>query len=176
MLAGLIPFIKKEEFLKRIGSSGILVGLLLIGCLFIPNLESVNQISDRMLGLLIDPEEDVSYLERRAQFETGIAAIQSNFWFGQYMEDWWRTGVRGLYIHNWLSFLVCYGVFMFLVSIALIVGAFYNIFVQIRAGSSIARIMVLPVLIYCILAVVFARHYGWHFVWLGLGLATTIKR
>ncbi|RKO65483.1 O-antigen ligase family protein [Desulfofundulus salinus] len=128
---------------------------------------------ERMMSIIVQPLSDTSLQGRLMLLREGVDYLRHNWLLGQYMAEWWKTGELGGYIHNWLSFIVAYGIgpfilFTFLIILLLVKG--YNIMKK--------KMMVTPIvlLLFASSAIIIARSYVWPFIWFIMGLLVNYKK
>jgi hypothetical protein len=134
--------------------------------------ETLGPSMERMTVLLFEREADESFLARQALLAEGLQNLRENWMLGRFLDEWWRSGIGGYYMHNWLSFWQSYGFFPFIGSLALFGGIGFALFKQLaRPRSTTGATMAL--FTYAMLAIVTARGYSWSFLWLALGITAT---
>ena len=126
-----------------------------------------------MTILLFNREADESYEARKVILSEGVQYLKENWLIGRFLDEWWREGTSGGYIHNWLSFWQAYGLMPFLLSLALFGRTGLALWRQLpkptdKTGTAVALWM------YAMLAIITSRAYGWAFLWLVFGVVTTI--
>jgi hypothetical protein len=128
---------------------------------------------ERMTVLLFQREADESFVARRTFLVEGLGYLRENWLLGRFLDEWWRNGVGGGYMHNWLSFWQSYGLFPFLGTMVLFSATGFVLWKQLlkptaSTGTAIAIWM------YAVLAVSTARGYTWPYVWLAFGVVTVL--
>jgi O-antigen ligase len=128
---------------------------------------------ERMTVLLFNREADESYVARKVIFSEGLEYLKENWVIGRFLDEWWREGVGGGYIHNWLSFWQAYGLVPFLASLYLFGACGLALWKQLpnpsrSTGTAISLWM------YAILAIITSRAYTWPFLWLAFGFITSV--
>lgn len=112
---------------------------------------------------------DGSFVERGQIFETGIAMLPGQFWYGNPGMIVSEFGVMGGYIHNLLSSWQFFGFFGFLaigVLVLKVVSRARPVLLDCR--SPIDELGAIS-LVYAILGIVFAKYVGFVFLWFALG-------
>lgn len=134
--------------------------------------EVIGPAMERMTVLLFQREADESFLARQTLLAEGLHYLKENWTLGRFLDEWWRSGVGGNYMHNWLSFWQSYGLLPFLGSLFLFTAVGFRLFKQLsRPRLTTGAAMALWT--YGMLAIVTARGYSWPFIWLTLGVAAT---
>jgi O-antigen ligase len=134
--------------------------------------EALGPAMERMTVLLFQREADESFQARQTLLIEGLNYLRENWVLGRFLDEWWRSGVGGNYMHNWLSFWQSYGLFPFLASLLLFAVIGIRLFKQLgkpRLTTGVA----MALFTYAMLAMITARGYSWPFIWLALGVAAT---
>jgi hypothetical protein len=104
-------------------------------------------------------------------FQRNLRVLAENWIFGKYMIEYIEFG-PGNYIHNWLSFLVAYGIGPFFVFLILA-------FMMLKKSLSIFSLykQPFPFVLYgfCLSAIIISRPYLWPYIWFSLGFVSTIS-
>ena len=154
---------------------GVAAGIVLAVAAFLVvarESETLGPAMERMTVLLLEREADESFLARQALLVEGLQNLRENWVLGRFLDEWWRAGVGGNYMHNWLSFWQSYGLFPFLASMALLAVIAITLFKQL-ARPRLPTGAAMALFTYAMLAIVTARGYSWPFIWLALGVAAT---
>ena len=116
-------------------------------------------------------ESDLSMQARRELLHQGLHSLGQYWLLGHFMREVVEIG-RGAYMHNWLSFWLCYGIGPFLLSIWLMFSLVIKSWLQ-RKKNRLA-LLSFCLLIFDLLEIIFARSYIWPYFWFGLGFASTV--
>jgi len=163
----------KESFLKATLSLLIIIFIVFFVLPYLlPSVGNFN-FYKRMFSIFLPISEDASIGTRLELLKEGLKPPTVVILFGRFMDEWWRTGSAGFYIHNWLSFLASYGLLPFLVSIFI----FFNLLVKSnRYLRKLSEPLPLVILGYSLLAVIISRAYNWLFIWFSLGFVAYYKK
>ena len=158
----------------------ILTVFLIVICItiLVPLIAVINHIYSqlpivlqRMLILITNPLEDESLRSRIALLWQGLPMLRKNVLLGSFMSEWWYSGATGGYVHNWLSFLISYGIGPFLLFLIIDIMLLYRSYVISRRSNIKVHYYVL---LYCNFAIIISRSYVWPMIWFALGLCACI--
>jgi hypothetical protein len=158
----------------RIGFTIIVVSLGFISAITVTSLEPSgnNIVLERMTILFLDPASDESINGRLIALRAGLSQLEEHWLLGEFMAEWWESGETGNYIHNWLSYWVCFGIAPFLLSL-------YLMYVALRKSweyYSVKRIVgPLLFVIFAVSSVFIAKAYTWPLIWLALGMGSSLS-
>jgi hypothetical protein len=163
-LKGIKAGIKK---IVRIGA--LLILLIFLSIIYVPLLldqtEYLHMAIGKRFNLYARMYTDGSYLIRRELLDKGLLELKETWLFGRYMSEVVQER-PGTYIHNWLSFLSAFGIGPFLLSVFLIISAFYRIARQfLKDSKSPINELLFLWSIYMIMIIVFARSYDYYYIW-----------
>jgi hypothetical protein len=158
---------------QRVGLAAVVTLVIFLGFGAAAESDALQPAIERMTILLFNREADESYLARKVLLSDGVQYLKENWLMGRFLDEWWREGVAGGYIHNWLSFWQSYGLVPFLGSLALFGASGLKLWKQLSnpadsTGTAVALWM------YATLAIVTSRAYGWPFFWLAFGVVTIL--
>jgi hypothetical protein len=159
---------------QRIGVAVLGAAVLAIAFHFAGQSGVLGSTIERMTVLIFEREADESYLVRQTLLAEGIRNLTDNWMIGRFLDEWWREGAAGNYMHNWLSFWQAYGVIPFLGSIALFGTTGFKVWRQLLKPNPLTGI-VIALWTYVILAIIAARAYTWPFIWLAFGFITATR-
>ncbi len=128
---------------------------------------------ERMASLITELRTDPSFQTRQILLREGVEVLHKNWLLGNYMAEWRETGSLGGYIHNWLSFLVAYGIGPFSLFIFLTLFLLAKGYLLLRRGTGPTPVVLL---LFAFSAIALARSYVWHFVWFSLGFVVAYTR
>jgi hypothetical protein len=114
---------------------------------------------------------DPSLQARWELFWQGLRSLEQHWLLGYFMNEAVEAQ-RGVYMHNWLSFWLAYGIGPFLLSIWLMLSLIARSWHQRRKNH--LALLAFCLLTFTLLAIVFARSYIWPYFWLGVGFAATV--
>ncbi|MGB9614847.1 MAG: hypothetical protein ACPL3B_05065 [Fervidobacterium sp.] len=164
---------KSSKGLKKI--FGRLTFLMLVASLVVllvilskNNSGQIQLVFRRMLLSFTSPS---AWQARVEIFQKNLRVLADSWIFGEYMAEYIEFGPGG-YVHNWLSFLVAYGIgpfFVFLVLTLMMLKKSLDIFVLYKQSF--------PLILFgfCLSAIIISRSYLWPYIWLSLGLTSTIN-
>jgi hypothetical protein len=158
---------------QRLGIAALVAIVLSVIIALADESDTLQPAIERMTVLLFNREADESYAARKVILSEGFQYLKENWLIGRFLDEWWREGVGGGYIHNWLSFWQSYGLVPFLASLALFSATGLLLWKQLlkpnpSTGAAIALWM------YAILAIITARAYTWPYLWLAFGVITVV--
>jgi len=157
---------KKPVLLFFIPFSTVLLVLITQGPFLYERFSKVRFLK-RMLSIFAGLSVNESIMDRIITIKEGFSSPPIYMILGRFMDEWWRTGDPGYYIHNWLSFLMSYGLIPFILSIVIFVLLIYK---ANRIRDLVGDPFPLALLAYSLLAVTISRAYNWPFIWLAVGL------
>jgi hypothetical protein len=157
----------------RIGIAAILAILVSLAVTLAGESDTLQPMIERMTVLLFNREADESYEARKVILSEGVQYLKENWLIGRFLDEWWREGVGGGYIHNWLSFWQVYGLIPFLMSLVVFGGSGRALWKQLpkptaATGTAIALWM------YATLAIITSRAYTWPYLWLAMGIVAAV--
>ncbi|WP_412027930.1 hypothetical protein [Deinococcus yunweiensis] len=126
-------------------------------------LDTLNASVQRMGILVTDLDEDSSYLARQELQQQAEADVARYWVAGRYGAEVIEHG-PGQYAHNWLSYLVSFGIVPFVVSILLMLAGAWRAW---RTGDAGALALILA----GIGSIVLSRAYIWPYIWFAVSLA-----
>lgn len=158
---------------QRIGIAAVIAILLSVIIAVAGESDALQPTIERMTVLLFNREADESYAVRKLILSEGLHYLRENWVMGRFMDEWWREGQGGGYIHNWLSFWQAYGIVPFLGSLTLFGATGAALWKQLlrptpATGTAIALWM------YAVLAIITARAYTWPYLWLAFGAISAL--
>jgi hypothetical protein len=132
----------------------------------------------RMIAPLMGTAADDSLEMRMILVGEGLARIKTVWLTGHYMNEVTSGPGKGWYIHNWLSYLECYGIFPFaffwMITVYLL---FASLRITLRFNVQSATIVVCALLVFGIISILVARSYVWFYIWFFLsGAASNYDR
>lgn len=135
--------------------------------------EMVKPAMERMAVLVTDRNQDDSYVARQELMEQNLGHLSENWFFGRFLDEWWRGNSTGGYIHNWLSFWQTYGIIPFLASIVIFGFLAHGLWLELlrpkpTSGAAVA------IFAYGMIAIITSRSYGWQYIWLALGVVSAL--
>ncbi len=145
------------HFLTAIGVSAVGVGFIFASLEAQSSLLAQMEVATGRVASLLEGE-DASFNERKELLSESLDYLSRYWLLGKFMYEVTDGPGLGLYVHNWLSFWLEYGVGPFILSLALF---FYLL---IRSWRRRADVEV-SLLIFALLAVAFARAYVWVHFW-----------
>lgn len=154
-----------------------LIILMLFAMVLFPtiNASAFNNLSallQRMTILISAPTEDESLQGRSVLLEQGWRALEENWLFGSYLNEWWQNKVTGGYVHNWLSFWISYGIGPFLFFLVFDGWVTFKSYLVYQTKKEFLPFIIL---LFCNAAIVFSRSYIWAFIWFALGMSAAMK-
>jgi len=164
---------KKKSFLKATLSLLIIffIVFFVLPYLF-PSVGNFN-FYKRMFSIFSPISENASLTSRLELLQEGLKTPIVVILFGRFMDEWWRTGNTGPYIHNWLSFFASYGLLPFLVSLFI----FFDLLIKSNYYlRKLSDPLPMAILGYSILAIILSRAYNWPFIWFSIGFVAYFNR
>lgn len=162
--AALVAFQTRAGLLLRgLIIAGVAAAAFILGNLNQANLDVLNTSIQRMGVIITNLDEDDSYLARQDLQREAVADVGRYWLMGRYGAEVNERG-PGTYAHNWLSYLVSYGVVPFLASIALMLGGVWRAWRARDVGA-------LALIVAGIGSVMLSRAYVWPYLWFALSLA-----
>ena len=131
-----------------------------------------NEITDNRMVRLIFGAYDISQSTRQNQLDAGIEDLSSVWILGDFMGDVDDNfGLRGNYIHNYLSFWRQFGFIPFLAFAVILLGCSFKIFKYWIANKEVKE---LPLFLFCftlfaLLEIVLARSFVHPYIWMSIG-------
>lgn len=123
---------------------------------------------ERMFALLVRPAGDPSLQSRALMSRQGLSSVAKHAILGRYMDEWWMASIVGGYAHNWLSFLISYGIGPFALFGWLAARRCHH---EIRAISDGGNPLFLVLLVFGLSAVAVSRSYVWEYIWFAVGVS-----
>jgi hypothetical protein len=157
----------------RFGIAAVVAIVLFVAIAIAGESDALQPTIERMTVLLFDPEADASYAARKVIMAEGMAYLKENWMMGRFLDEWWREGAAGGYIHNWLSFWQEYGLVPFLASLILFGATGLALWKQLRNPAPIIGTAI-ALWVYAMLAIITSRGYSWPFLWLPLGIVASV--
>ena len=149
--------------IRAVMLAGLLGAGLAVTNLTPERLEVLNASVQRMGILVTDLDQDGSYLARQ-ELQQRAERDVSKYWLtGRYGAEVIEHGV-GEYAHNWLSYLISFGIVPFTVSLLLMLGGVWRAW---RAGD----VGALALIVAGIGSVLLSRAYIWPYIWFAVSLA-----
>lgn len=175
LLVGLIYYtinlfkIKKQNqlYISVIKILSIILIISLVGVNYnaIFNSDSDKDKDNRMLSLLTDKEEDISYNGRKMHLELGVEDINVNPIWGKFMVEYSRSTRAGGYIHNIMSYWQEYGIIpFFCLLILVIIYLLKSIYYLIKSDDKF-MIYLCETTIFITITALFSRSYIYFFIW-----------
>lgn len=158
---------KKQINIKQIAQLTLIVLIVSVASLSLQN-DSAEVILSRLMIFSDGEINDSSYIGRAEIFEAELLFIKEYLLLGNFMGDWIRTGYTGAYIHNIVSYISYYGIFVFLPIVTLLATALYRSFAISKYNGSRLET---SILFFCTISVITARSVSWPYIWLGLAIA-----
>ena len=121
---------------------------------------------------LIFGSYDLSQSVRQNQLDAGIEDLSSVWILGDFMGDIDENfGLRGNYIHNYLSFWRQFGFIPFLAFVVILLGCSFKIFKYWIANKDVNG---LPLFLFCftvfaLLEIILARSFVYPYIWMSIG-------
>jgi len=157
----------------RIGIAAVVAILVSMAITLAGESDTLQPMIDRMTVLLFNREADESYEARKVILSEGWLYLRENWLIGRFLDEWWREGVGGGYIHNWLSFWQSYGLIPFLLSLAVFGASGLAVWRQLPKPTDMTGTAA-SLWMYATLAIITSRAYTWPFLWLALGIVTAL--
>ena len=131
-----------------------------------------SEITDNRMIRLIFGSYDLSQSVRQNQLDAGIEDLSSVWILGDFMGDIDENfGLRGNYIHNYLSFWRQFGFIPFLAFVVILLGCSFKIFKYWIANKDVNG---LPLFLFCftvfaLLEIILARSFVYPYIWMSIG-------
>lgn len=168
-----------KQYIKNLNNAKravFLLALSLLSALIAFNLQYILTLlgNNRMFILLVERNNDMSYMGRNFYLEEGINDVKQYWLWGKFLIEFDKFGVAGGYIHNILSYWVEYGIlpFLFLLLLCILVLIKNTIF-YLRSDDRTTD-YVFYVSLYIILSLFTSRSYIHSFIWLAISASTFI--
>ena len=168
ILTAVIFLYKKNKILmvSTIVSLGVFIFL---------NLDNSEFANNRMIRL-ISGSYDLSQSVRQNQLEAGIEDLSSVWILGDFMGDIDSNfGLRGNYIHNYLSFWRQFGLVPFIAFIFILIGCCFKVF---KYWIKNKQVNGLPLFLFCFTVfslseIILARSFVHPYIWMSIGGIST---
>lgn len=173
ILCSSLVFLIGAKDSQKVGlAAAVFLMVTLVFALFSES-ELVRPALERMAVLVTDRTQDESYVARKELLEENLAHLSENWFFGRFLDEWWRGNVSGGYIHNWVSFWQTYGLIPFLASLVIFGFFAQSLWMELlrpkpTSGGAMALFA------YAMLSIITSRSYGWPFLWLALGAVSAL--
>ena len=138
-------------------------------------------VNERMVGIVVNPFEDPSFLTRILLAKSGLDDIVDFTFRGRYGGQIEVFGYIGYYIHNILSYWRQFGLIPFILVIISSIYLPWRLIHRSSKGflsgvSSSYRRLLVVLFIYCVLSIILAKAFEWYFLWLYVGYASWIAQ
>jgi|LSQX01.2.fsa_nt_gb hypothetical protein len=118
-----------------------------------------------IFSLIFDTASDESYIARQQLLVSGMGYLKDYWLLGLPLAEIWH-GSPGEYMHNYLSFWVCFGIIPFFSFIALSFHNFGRLFILMRANPASGPVMFLvSYFLFVYLGIISSRSYIYPYVW-----------
>ncbi|MGI6436211.1 MAG: O-antigen ligase family protein [Syntrophomonadaceae bacterium] len=171
ILCLLISLILQAKNKKNWLILGVIVGLLFL--LGRDNLILQNQ-NSIIFSLVFDASSDESYIARQELFATGIRALKDYWFLGLPLAELWSEA-PGEYLHNYLSFWVCFGIVPFTSFVAISLYCIRKLITLIRKYPLNGLTMFLVIYFtFVYIEIITSRSYVYPYVWTCLSAVPVI--
>lgn len=161
------------KYSTRLGIAAVVAIVLLVVIAVAGESDILQPTIERMTVLLFNREADESYAARKVLLTEGLQYLKESWLIGRFLDEWWREGIGGGYIHNWLSFWQAYGLLPFLASLTLFGSSGLTVWKNLAKPSRFTG-TAMAFWTYAILAIVSSRGYAWPFLWFCFGVVSVL--